>query len=223
MPGPFDDLRYGSLLGYAPRGESAAAKESRALCSAVKQDGVLSSPPEPAVDVLIARLAANAATRLALAPLLGPDVTLVPCPTSTPGDVGGETATSSAPQWICRALLRNGLGVELLLCLERTEPVRKSALSAPGERVSVERHLETMRIRDISTRPKRVTIVDDVVTRGTTLLAAASLLRRALPDADIAGFALLRTVPVGARIERVVDPVLGRIALTRWGDTRREP
>ncbi len=220
MPGPFDDLRYGSLLGYAPRGTSAAAKESRALCYAVKQLGVLGSPPEPAVDVLIGRFASTLAT---LGELLGPEVALVPCPPSAPSDTSVQTASSSAPQRICRALVRNALCAELLPCLERTEAVRKSAFAAPGERLSVERHLETMRISELPVRPKRVTIVDDVVTKGTTLLAAAALLRRVLPDADIAAFALLRTIPVGARIERVVDPVVGRIIMTRWGDARREP
>ena len=169
---------------------------------------------------MIGRLASTLAT---LGELLGPEVALVPCPPSTPSDTSGHTASSPAPLRICRALVRNALGAEVLPCLERTEAVRKSAFSAPGERLSVERHLETMRIGDLPIRPRRVTIVDDVVTKGTTLLAAASLLRRILPDADIAGFALLRTIPVGAQIERVVDPVVGRIIMTRWGDARREP
>jgi len=192
-------------------------------CYAVKQAGVLGSPPVPAVDALIGRLAATNGSQAALGRLLGPDVTLVPCPPIVPWEAGAETASSSAPVRICQALVRNGLGAGVLTCLERTEAVRKSALSAPGERVSVDRQLETMRIADFPIRPKRITIVDDVVTKGTTLLAAANFLRRVLPDADIAAFALLRTIPVGDRLDRFVDPVVGRIVLTRWGDTRREP
>lgn len=61
------------------------------------------------------------------------------------------------------------------------------------------------------------------MTQGATLLTAATLVRKAWPDATVQGFALLRTLRPGVEVERVVDPVVGRIVLTRWGDTYRQP
>jgi hypothetical protein len=66
----------------------------------------------------------------------------------------------------------------------------------------------------------RITIVDDVVTRGAMLLAAAQLVAAAYPDAEVRAFALVRTCNLGPEIDRSIDPVIGTITLSRWGDAR---
>jgi hypothetical protein len=70
--------------------------------------------------------------------------------------------------------------------------------------------------------PARMTLVDDVVTRGRTLLAAATRLHDAFPHAQIQGFALLRTMGFAARVDRLWDPCIGEITW-RGGDARRNP
>ena len=59
----------------------------------------------------------------------------------------------------------------------------------------------------------RITIVDDVVTKGATLLAAASLVAEAYPDAEVRAFALIRTMGLVPEIDKIVDPVVGTIKL----------
>jgi adenine/guanine phosphoribosyltransferase-like PRPP-binding protein len=65
-------------------------------------------------------------------------------------------------------------------------------------------------------------LIDDVVTKGRTLLAAATRVREALPGAEIRAFALLRTMGFIQGIDRLLDPCVGEI---RWraGDAHRNP
>lgn len=71
---------------------------------------------------------------------------------------------------------------------------------------------ESMRARlDLLDRPRRVTLIDDFVTRGATLLAAASRLQEALPGAEIRAFVLVRTMGLVAEIESIGAPCAGTI------------
>ncbi len=70
--------------------------------------------------------------------------------------------------------------------------------------------------------PEQLVLIDDVVTKGRTLLAAAARVHEALPDADIRAFALLRTMGWVQGVDRLLDPCVGEI---RWraGDAYRNP
>ena len=65
-------------------------------------------------------------------------------------------------------------------------------------------------------------LVDDVITKGATMLAAATRLQESYPSARIIAFALVRTTGFVEDIERITDPVVGSITL-RGGDVHREP
>jgi hypoxanthine phosphoribosyltransferase len=67
-----------------------------------------------------------------------------------------------------------------------------------------------------------VLLVDDVVTKGRTLLAAATRIHEAFPDAEVRAFALLRTVGFEPEVDRLLRPCVGAI---RWrrGDAHRYP
>ena len=88
---------------------------------------------------------------------------------------------------------------------------RSSWGRAPGERCGL-----------ASETGLRLTLVDDVITRGRTLLAAAGRLREAFPAAQIRSFALLRTLDRDETLYRLLDPQEGEV---RWvsGDARRNP
>ena len=70
--------------------------------------------------------------------------------------------------------------------------------------------------------PENVVLIDDVVTKGRTLLAAATRLHEAFPGAQIRAFALLRTMGLIPGVQRLLDPCTGEI---RWkaGDAHRSP
>lgn len=73
---------------------------------------------------------------------------------------------------------------------------------------------------ELDSNQLRLTLVDDVVTRGRTLLAAAARLSEVFPAAEIRAFALLRTLGRNERLHGLLDPYEGEV---RWiaGDARR--
>jgi orotate phosphoribosyltransferase-like protein len=60
---------------------------------------------------------------------------------------------------------------------------------------------------------ERIVIVDDVITKGSTALAAASRLAEIYPDADMKVFALVRTKGLVPDIDRILDPTTGIVRL----------
>jgi hypoxanthine phosphoribosyltransferase len=71
-------------------------------------------------------------------------------------------------------------------------------------------------------QPARIVMVDDVVTKGRTLLAAARRVREAFPNSEVKGFALIRYLGLVPDIESFKAPINGTIDL-RDGDAERQP
>ncbi|MEP6546891.1 MAG: phosphoribosyltransferase [Gammaproteobacteria bacterium] len=153
-----------------------------------------------------------------LAGFFGDQDVLVPVPGSAPHAVGVPWAA----EHLAIALVKQGLGGEAWSGLHRVRRVRKSATAAPGDRPTVSVHYESFYIERPSTAPERILLIDDVITKGRTLLAAASRLHDAFPRAKIRAFALVRTMGLIAGVEQLLDPCKGEI---RWraGDAHRSP
>lgn len=143
---------------------------------------------------------------------------LVPVPRSTPYVAAGKWPAEN----LAVALLSEGLGSTVWPGLHRIRAVRRSSTSAPGARPTVHLHYESLYIERLKSPPERIVLIDDVVTRGRTLLAAASCIHDALPCAEIRAFALVRTMGFITGVQRLLDPCRGEI---RWisGDARRTP
>jgi len=115
-----------------------------------------------------------------------------------------------------------GLGKEVLPCLVRRTPVAKSAFQAPGERPDARRHFETIEVSELPLVSGRITLVDDFVTKGNTLLGAASRLATTLAPGTPTAFALVRTMGLQPDVDEIIDPCVGTIR--RVGDgARRKP
>jgi len=65
-------------------------------------------------------------------------------------------------------------------------------------------------------------LVDDVITKGATLLGAANRLQETFPQANVSAFALVRTLGFVDDVQRIVEPAVGTITL-RGGEAVREP
>jgi hypothetical protein len=204
------ELPFASCYVYSPSDARGAARLLRASVKAGR------------VNMLVDRalqVDAEARRPQSLTRFFSDTAILVPVPGSNPSSWGGATASGR----VAVALWKHGLGKGVWFGLRRIRAVRKSSTAAPGARPSVQAHFDTMVVEpaDIS-GVSHVVLVDDVVTKGRTLLAASLRLREVLPEADVRGFALLRTMGYSPVLDRFLMPCMGKILWTR-DDARRSP
>ena len=140
---------------------------------------------------------------------LDQNTTLIPVPRSAP--LSDKTALWPSAT-LSDKLVRGGLGKRVLPVLRRVHQVPKSALATRGDRPTPEIHFASLTVdHEIQDVPGTITLVDDIVTRGATLIAAASRLKKAFPKSMIRAFALVRTMSLIDNIENRRDPCCGRI------------
>ena len=213
-PGLLSEVAFGALLQYSPRGLSEVSVRSRKWCYAVKND-------EPGqIRRAVERMASSRSAQGAgLLELFGRDVVLVPAPRSAPLRAGALWPA----QRICEELVRFGLGAEIIACVRRARAVQKSAFVQSGERPTPEVHLRSMELDAGLVTSRRFVVVDDVVTKGSTLLAVASLLRSKHPDVEVAAFAMVRAMGLVPEVDSILSPCVGTIRLTAGGTAWRAP
>ena len=208
---PLATVAFASCYVYSPRAGGYVAEAARELCARVKAGDALWLPRYAGF------VYQSSLTDRRLAALFAPGAVLVPVP--------GSARTGTAPWAASRlalSLSEVGFALRLWTGLLRRYAVTKSATAPPAARPTVQQHYDSFVA--VAPRPlvPRIVLIDDVITRGRTLLAAAARLRSALPYADIGAFALIRTQGFLPRIERLVEPCHG---VVRWagGDAQREP
>ncbi|MCX6648859.1 MAG: phosphoribosyltransferase [Candidatus Bathyarchaeota archaeon] len=116
-----------------------------------------------------------------------------------------------------------GLGSEVAPCLVRSRPVIKSATSHPSLRPTPEAHYESLAVQRRLSEPRNILLIDDIITRGSTLMGSANRLADAYPQANIRAFAAMRTISSPADFKNFYDPCIGTIELRQSGDTLRRP
>lgn len=205
------ELRFAAPLAYSKRGTSGAAEASRRLRDRIKR-----------VDIdLYDRIARHVLQRQQegrFEAFFGPDVAAVPVPGHAPLYRGAIDNTVR----IAEALQRVGLVNEVLPALTRASAVTKSAFATPANRPRAATHFESLAVAAAMVRPSRLLLIDDFVTRGATLLGAASRLQVGYPEAEIRGFALVRSV-TDEDIASISDPVAGVVTLSDAGESTRRP
>jgi hypothetical protein len=204
-------LQYFSPFCYSPRGRSPIALRSRELLAAVKRSD----------SSTLAYLAKSTVT---LAELLTPDLlmgdlALIPLPPHQPQLTLG---LPTAAQALAHELHRGGVGTVVWPTLYRRTAIAKSAWSRPSSRPDFQQHVQSLRLASLTLPAQRLLLIDDVVTRGRTLLSAAATLHRAFPRAHIQALALIRTEGVSSDIDAIAAPVNGVIRYV-VGDAFRSP
>jgi hypothetical protein len=215
----FAALPFAACFAYSPAGSGSLCDAARSIRAQLK----ICDPDW--LPRLAARVWLQVASGKRFAATFGARVVLVPVPGSAATQVGPWVGERLA--WCLKEI---GLAGAVWPVLQRRLTVRKSAFAPAGERPSVLEHYASFAIERAplgewpmpSEARLRLTLVDDVITRGRTLLAAADRLREAFPSAEIRAFALLRTLARDEPLRRLLDPCEGEV---RWTgrDARRFP
>ena len=210
-------ITFASFLVYAPRGTSELSNRAKQFVRALKEERPIGSPAQSPSDYAARRLAEELALGT-LAEIFTTRPLLVPVPRSSLAVEGGIWPARN----LAAALMARGVGGNVLPCLQRIQAVQKSAFAATGLRPKPFDHYESIAVTPMVADRDELCLVDDVVTKGATLLAAATRLHEAYPNAKIVAFALVRTMGFVEDIDRIVEPCIGTI--TRSGDEPvREP
>jgi hypothetical protein len=205
-------ITFASCYVYSPCGSGAASERSRLLRAMLK------SGDTHFIVKYAVRVRQQVVDDSPLAGFVCPDQVLVPVPASARSTAG----TMTVAEHLAMAMTEAGLGGGIWNGLRRVRSVRKSATAPPGSRPTVANHYDSFAIEAATALPSRVVLVDDVITKGRTLLAAAARLHEAFPAAEIRAFAMLRTMGLVEGVDHLLDPCVGEI---RWtaGDAHRSP
>ena len=212
-------LEFGSLLTYSPYDMSDMAKSSRNVRSDLKGDKFILDDPPVLMSKYLAQGIKTNLVKYPFALFFESSPILVPTPKSSL--VKPETLW--VPQRLARALAQKQLGKAVKECLVRVKPLPKSSTTYTEDRPKAFQHYESLEVRWRETsKPKEILLVDDIVTRGATLLGAANRLIDTFPNAHIRAFAMIRTMSGQSIFVRITDPCRGWIEL-RGNDSYRIP
>jgi predicted amidophosphoribosyltransferase len=184
---------------------------------ALKNDEFILNPPILMSD-FIADVIKRDLAKLPFAHYFETNPILVPTPNSSLTRPG----TLWVPQRLANALVRKGLGKAVVEFLVRVTPLQKAATSLAANRPKAAQHYTSMEVQKGLSEPDEILLVDDVVTRGATLLGAANKLADAFPKARIRVFAVMRTISHPAAFVATYYPCIGTIKLV-GDETFRQP
>ena len=209
---PHSELIVGSALIYPSRGVSPASQEAKSFIRyGIKQ--AAEDKDERAVRRVLEYLKQQSGP---VEELLRDAGILVPAPRRTP-----RLKDSLWPaERIALEMYKGGIGQQISPLLNRQKAVPPSSgIRDSAQRPDPDLHYASLEIilqgeiyrsREI----QKITIVDDVVTRGSTLIGCAARLRNAFPHTDVQAFALARTETEVdlATTQEMLDPLRERIS-----------
>ncbi len=210
-------LEFGSLLTYSPRGISESERSSKTIMRALKNDSYIGNQPI-LMSEYISNIIVGKITTLPFSHFFKTDPILVPVPNSSLM----QADTLWVPLRLATALHRNRFGIVIKDLLRRHSPLPKSATSLAKDRPTATQHYESLGVRMTLSEPREILLVDDIITRGTTMIGAANKLRNTFPRARIRGFAAMRTISPPDIFHQAYDPCLGIITFNGQ-DTFRRP
>ena len=204
------ELQFGSLLAYCPNDNSKRGILAKNWMAAIKNDyKVTKIGGEEAIltsDFIAAQIKQEI-DQLPFRPFFGRDVALVPIPKSS-------LITNDAlwvPDRLALALQKSGLGNRQRL-LTRVSPVNRSSTSAPKDRPSPTQHYNSFSVNRALEVPEQIVLVDDIITRGHTLMGAAWRIQEVYPYKLIFGFAAMRAISRIVEFKDLYHPVVGTVS-----------
>jgi len=217
-----ESLQFGSLAAYCPRPNANSQEElnSKGLMYALKNDRLVQTSSSESISMIdwVARTVREELATLPFGSFFQGKPILVPVPKSS--------LTKPDTLWVsdrlANAMAKEGLG-KVVQMLERVRPIRKSAQSSSWERPKAAEHFETMGVIQTISEPVSIVLVDDIITRGATILGAANRLVDSYPNVMIRAFAAMRTQSNSFYYQRDNGPCIGTVSLDQYGESFRRP
>jgi hypothetical protein len=194
-------LPFATCYVYSPKGESDVSQRSRQLCARAK------SGSTKWLRSYAAAVHQEMVHGTTFREFFADQGILIPIPDYRPP---GQ-ATSWAARRLALALHELGLAEEVWTGLKRVSSVEKSSSAWMWERPTVQQHYESFAVNPSSKTAKNILLIDDVITKGRTLAAAAIRIQEAFPKADVRAFALIRTMGFVLDVPRLFEPCQGVI------------
>jgi hypothetical protein len=216
------ELTFGSLLAYCPNDYSERGNHARMWMARIKNDYFVTEIERQKTiltsDFIAAKIKQNL-DQLAFKHFFGQNVALVPIPRSSL--ITNDTLW--VPDRLAQALQKSGLGTRQCL-LTRVRTVNRSSQSAPKDRPSPNEHYNSLSAKKELEIPEQIVLVDDVITRGHTMMGAAWRIQDIYPNTPIFGFAAMRAIHNIALFKNWYDPVVGTVNYRlQEGDCIRSP
>lgn len=213
MPSFPTKLSFVSFLKYSPYRTKPSSVRSQHVRHALKNDGLLFNTDLRAIDHAAAQIYANLESYPELEAVFGRGKTLVPVPRRSPLVAGALWPTLR----ICQSLDDGGLARDVIpLLVRHTTPESHT-------RLSPEEHYATIRAERLLVPPTEITLVDDSITRGSTLVACVTRLQETFPNVPIRCFSLVRTMTNEEIDNFMTDPVEGTIEFSPPNWFERKP
>lgn len=215
-------LHFGAFLVYGPRATTRPGANARRFVRPyLKEDRYLPGGKETASQFVARRLRETLEENpQALGEeIFEQDPILVPVPRSAPLAPGGLWPAER----IARALVEEGIGANVAPLLVRQTPVARSSQGFTAQaRPSPLAHYESIAVGTLAAPTGPLLLVDDVITRGSTLIGCASRLAETFPETPLRAFAVVRTLSDAEDIAVMRQPCAGVIHYTS-GRVWREP
>ena len=199
------ELDFGSYLTYTPRPDTDLEKKAKNVMYYLKSERKIGDPSKPMSQYIAERIN-NSLCSLPFNDFFGEDVSLVPVPKSSLT----KADTLWVPLKITEAMSKVNMG-SCYPCLKRIAPVQKAAYASASQRPTAQTHFDSIDINSILPKPTKIVLIDDVITRGATMIGCASRLRSFFPEVPIKGFAVMRTMSGTSKFTKIEDPCVGTI------------
>ena len=124
---------------------------------------------------------------------------------------------------IANELVNQGLARDVRKLLVRSRSVPRAHEQLATHRPKFDQLVDSLEwLGDLGADLRRIILVDDVVTRGTTFLSAKAVIDKAHPWLEVVGFAAVRTMSFEVVTEPLA-PATGSVSLAQSGWGSREP